>query len=93
VPRAFEAKHHNNEDLPDTIEDRDHERRLRSEHVHDDQLSLYLAGKGLTNEEAIHVKNHLGACKTCLGRLGETDVISRKTRQHYLNATNKYAPW
>jgi hypothetical protein len=34
-------------------------------HIHDDQLTLYLAGKGLTMREAIEVGQHLRACRLC----------------------------
>jgi hypothetical protein len=49
-------------------------------HPHDDQLGLYLAGKGLTVMEVIHIRNHLLACMACLKRLSETEAISRQTR-------------
>jgi PilZ domain len=59
------------------------------EHLHDDQLSLYLVGKGLTMAEVIHVKDHLAKCADCRTRLSNADAVlhpirRRAPRQHDL---------
>jgi hypothetical protein len=41
----------------------------RKQHIDDNQLGAYLAGKGLTVTEFIHFKNHLMACLSCQTRL------------------------
>lgn len=52
-------------------------------HLHDDLLSSYLVGKGLTTAEVFHVTNHLAKCRECRIRLTEVDAIlnpiSRRT--------------
>jgi PilZ domain-containing protein len=40
-------------------------------HLHDDQLSRFLAGKGLITAEVIAVKQHLRTCRLCATRLAE----------------------
>jgi hypothetical protein len=35
------------------------------DHIHDDQLSLYVAGKGLKASEAIRMQSHLRSCSDC----------------------------
>ena len=44
-------------------------------HVHEDQLALYLAGRGLTAVEVIQLRNHLMDCKQCRSLLAETPAI------------------
>ena len=58
-----------------------------ADHPHDDQLSLYLAGKGLTTMEIIHTRDHLAACRSCIKRLIETAAISGQMRRPYLAKT------
>ena len=43
-----------------------------SEHVHDDDLGLYLAGKGLSVPKVMRLKDHLAGCTYCARRLDET---------------------
>jgi hypothetical protein len=47
---------------------------LGGSHLHDDQLSRYLAGKGLVTAEVIAMKQHLRTCRLCATRLAETKV-------------------
>ena len=42
------------------------------QHIHDDQLILYVAGKGLTTPEILRAKNHLMTCDECVSRMAET---------------------
>ena len=42
------------------------------EHLHDDDLGLYLLGKGLTVLEVLRLKDHLLRCTYCARRLDET---------------------
>lgn len=44
-------------------------------HVHEDQLALYLAGRGLTAIEVIELRNHLLDCEDCRRLLAETPAI------------------
>ena len=50
-------------------------------HLHDDELSLYLVRKGLTLPDLIRVRDHLTKCETCQIRLGEADAILRPIRK------------
>ena len=43
-------------------------------HLHDDDLSLYLVGKGLTASEVIKLRDHLILCESCRIRLNEIDA-------------------
>ena len=63
------------------IEDVYYAQPLSSKHIHDDQLSLYLVGKGLTVLEAIHLKNHLVACESCRDRLAEAEAVLHPLRK------------
>jgi PilZ domain/Putative zinc-finger len=40
-------------------------------HIDDEQLSLYLAGNGLSFREVIALQQHLQRCRSCSGRLDE----------------------
>ena len=42
------------------------------EHLDDDQIVLYMRGKGLTAPELLLMKNHLLICDECVSRLVET---------------------
>ena len=42
------------------------------EHLHDDQIILYMRGKGLTAPKLLGMKNHLSNCVECVSRLVET---------------------
>jgi hypothetical protein len=55
------------------IEDVYYPRTLAGQHTPDDQLSLYLVGKGLTGVETTNINNHLMACKVCRSRLAKAD--------------------
>ena len=44
-------------------------------HVHADQLSRYMEGKGLTVPEAISVRHHLQYCRYCRSRMSDPDVL------------------
>lgn len=44
-------------------------------HVHEDQLALYLTGRGLTAIEVIQLRNHLLKCEDCRRLLAETPAI------------------
>jgi PilZ domain len=50
-------------------------------HLHDDELSLYLVGKGLIAEEINRVENHLDSCESCRMRLAETNALLFAARQ------------
>ena len=56
------------------IEDVYYAQPMSGRHIHDDELGLYLIGKGLTAPEAIQVKSHLVACKTCRHRVAEAET-------------------
>jgi hypothetical protein len=51
-----------------------------SSHIHDDQLGLYLLGKGLNTAEVIHIENHLVACANCRRDLAETETVLGRLR-------------
>lgn len=44
-------------------------------HIADDELGLYLVGKGLTAPEVIKIREHLILCESCRIRLNQVDVI------------------
>jgi hypothetical protein len=44
-------------------------------HVHEDQLALYLAGRGLTALEVIQLRTHLLDCAKCRNLFAETPAI------------------
>jgi len=50
---------------------------VSGDHIQDDQLRLYAAGKGLTALEAIHAKNHLLTCARCDERLAGVEIAQR----------------
>jgi len=54
---------------------------LADEHIHDDVLSLYLVGKGLTVPEVVGLKEHLILCEACKIRLAEADAILNPVRK------------
>jgi len=56
-------------------------RPLADEHIHDEVLSLYLVGKGLTVPEVIGLKEHLILCEACKIRLAEADAILNPVRK------------
>lgn len=63
------------------IRDVVHSRPHVVEHLHDDDLSLYLVGKGLTMPEVLRVREHLTTCETCQLRLGEADAVLHPIRK------------
>jgi len=58
------------------IEEVFYSRDLTSEHLHDDQLSLYLAGRGLTAREILAVGQHVRTCSACNRRLENAKALS-----------------
>jgi hypothetical protein len=50
-------------------------------HIVDDQLSLYAVGKGLSVPEVIDVREHLGRCETCRGRLAAKEALLNLSRR------------
>jgi hypothetical protein len=42
-------------------------------HVDDDELALYVSGKGLTEAEFFYVRLHFADCEECSGRLQEQE--------------------
>jgi hypothetical protein len=50
-------------------------------HIVDDQLSLYAVGKGLSVPEVIEVREHLGRCETCRGRLAAKEALLNPSRR------------
>ena len=51
------------------------------DHLHDDELSLYLVRMGLTLPELIRIRDHLAKCERCQIRLGEADAILHPIRK------------
>jgi hypothetical protein len=51
------------------------------DHIHDDQLSLYVAGKGLKASETIRMQSHLRSCTDCRTRLVEAETVVRVLRK------------
>jgi len=45
-----------------------------SQHIHHDDLGLYVIGKGLTVPEVIKLREHLIRCEVCRIRLNEVDA-------------------
>lgn len=58
------------------IEEVFYSRDLNSEHLHQDQLSLYLAGRGLTARELLAVGQHVRTCRECNQRLENAKSLS-----------------
>jgi hypothetical protein len=56
-------------------------------HLHDDDLSLYLVGKGLTMPEVIRVGGHLATCEECRTRLSDAYAVLHPTRKRKLFTT------
>jgi|SRR5579871_2874530 len=52
------------------------------QHLHDDDLSLYLVGKGLTACEVIRAREHLQKCRRCRERLAEAAAILNPKLTH-----------
>jgi len=50
-------------------------------HIVDDQLSLYAVGKGLSVPEVVDVREHLGRCETCRGRLAAKEALLNPSRR------------
>jgi PilZ domain len=63
------------------IEDVYYAQPVFERHIDDDQLSLYLVGKGLGVIEVIHIKRHLFACNDCRRRLAEAKSILETQRK------------
>jgi hypothetical protein len=57
------------------IEDLFYPRPQPEAHIHDDDLGLYLIGKGLTVHEVIKLRDHLVTCELCRARLFETSAV------------------
>lgn len=53
-------------------------------HIHDDDLGLYLIGRGLMVHEVIKLGDHLVACKLCRARLDETNAVLNPVRRRKL---------
>jgi len=56
-------------------------------HIEEDPLSLYAVGKGLALHEVIEIREHLGRCASCRGRLTEKQTLlnpARKSRSYLL---------
>ena len=51
------------------------------DHVRDDDLGLYVVGKGLTVPEVIRFKNHVSHCEHCERRLAETNALLNPVRK------------
>lgn len=60
------------------IEDVFYSGQLANGHIHDDQLTLYLAGKGLSMREALSVGQHLRTCRLCNTRLKKAQVMQKR---------------
>jgi hypothetical protein len=56
-------------------------------HLHDDELSLYLVGKGLTMPEVLRVGAHLETCEECRTRLSDAHSVLHPTRKRKLFTT------
>ena len=69
--------------IRDVIQSRPH----AVKHLHDDELSLYLVGKGLTMPEVIRVKSHLATCEECHGRLSAAHAVLHPTKKRKLFVT------
>jgi hypothetical protein len=50
-------------------------------HIHDDELGLYLIGKGLPASELIELREHVICCKPCRIRLMETEAVLNPARK------------
>jgi hypothetical protein len=48
------------------------------EHVHEDHLTLYVVGHGLTAPEVIHIREHLSQCDECRSSLADTAEMLRR---------------
>jgi PilZ domain len=53
----------------------------QSDHIADDQLSLYAVGKGLSVAEVIEVREHLACCERCRAHLAEKDALLNPSRR------------
>ncbi len=50
-------------------------------HIADDPLSLYTVGRGLSVTEVIEIREHLGRCETCRGRLAAKEALLNPARK------------
>jgi hypothetical protein len=57
-------------------------------HIHDDELGLYLIGKGLTSSELIELRKHVICCKPCRSRLMETEAALNPARKSRLSGSS-----
>ena len=53
---------------------------IANRHLHDDELALYLVGKGLTVPEVIRLREHLSECPECQIRLKDTASLLKPVR-------------
>jgi Flp pilus assembly pilin Flp len=65
-----------------------HSRMPPGKHIHDDELGLYLIGKGLTAPELIELRKHVICCKPCRSRLMETEAALNPARKGRLGSSS-----
>jgi hypothetical protein len=58
--------------------------KLAEKHIHDDELSLYRAGKGLTAPQVISFREHLVTCEKCQARLKEPNAGASSARHRQI---------
>lgn len=64
------------------IEDVVYPSRNTTQHVHEDDLALYIAGKGLTAAEVLRISDHLSACNRCTRVMAQiAATLYRPTRR------------
>lgn len=51
------------------------------QHVNDDDLGMYVVGKGLAASELIRLRDHLIRCESCRNRLKEMDAMLNPKRK------------
>lgn len=59
------------------IEDVFYSKHIGNGHIHEDQLTHYLEGKGLTVQDAIALGQHLRTCRVCNARLKNASLIPK----------------
>jgi hypothetical protein len=56
----------------------------KNEHLAEDALALYAAGKGLSVSEVIEIREHLGGCESCRARVAEREALLSPSRRRRL---------
>jgi len=62
------------------------------QHIHEDLIILYVAGRGLTVPEILRVKHHILTCDVCSSRMAETAAILQPARRRLSLSSDSQDP-